>query len=244
MKSKLKKDLEHNYLIIEHDINYNEDYQLKMIKANHPKGILEVTGRGIDDCSQYFYEISGKVSVKAVFEKARIQSEDMKSFVMQLLEAISILRSYMLEANRLILNPEYIFYSNNQFYYCFDPVHEESICEAFHTITEYFVSQVNYEDKEAVFFAYELHKATMEENYSIEQVIHRIAAQSAKENMPKLENRKRSQCYDEEDWEEDHIEGKETEQSKWDPLIPLKKLLKKKREPKWGDWNDLLLEEE
>ena len=47
----------------------------------------------------------------------------------------------------------------------------------FHRLTEFFVKQVDYKDEEGVNFAYTLHKMTMEENYSIEEIMQTLVPQ-------------------------------------------------------------------
>ena len=48
-------------------------------------------------------------------------------------------------------------------------------------MTEYFVRETDYEDKEAIYFAYELHKSSMEENYNIENVLEQIIERKEEE---------------------------------------------------------------
>ena len=70
--------------------------------------------------------------------------------------------------NCLSLDPGHIYVSDEIYYFCYCPGLEGNILEKFHELTEYFVRETDYEQKEAVYLAYELHKASMEENYNIE----------------------------------------------------------------------------
>mgnify|MGYP007113658686 CR=1 FL=1 len=61
------------------------------------------------------------------------------------------------------------------FNFCYFPRCECGIeSKRFHRLTEYFVSEVNYREKEGVHFAYSIHKASMEENYSIERIMNEL----------------------------------------------------------------------
>ena len=60
---------------------YEEDYQMRMLKVNAPDGFLPVRGRGVDDCSYYEYDVSGKVSMKAMYERGKIGEEDLRHFL-------------------------------------------------------------------------------------------------------------------------------------------------------------------
>ena len=67
---------------------YHEDYQMKMLLMNEIEGLLAVKGRGIDNTSFYDYNVSGKISMQALYEKNKISGEDLKSFLRQLLSVI------------------------------------------------------------------------------------------------------------------------------------------------------------
>ena len=45
-------------------------------------------------------------------------------------------------------------------------------------MTEFFVREVDYKDEEGVRLAYTLHKSTMEENYTIEQILEEFERES------------------------------------------------------------------
>ena len=53
-------------ITIEEEELYQEDYQIRMLKINHPEGLLEIGGRGMNGKSYYDYNVSGKISVKAM----------------------------------------------------------------------------------------------------------------------------------------------------------------------------------
>ena len=55
-------------ITIEESVPYTEDYQNKMLEENQVEGLLEMHGRGMDDKSCYDYDVSGKVSMKALYE--------------------------------------------------------------------------------------------------------------------------------------------------------------------------------
>ena len=54
-------------ITIEEHVLYKEDYQMKMLKANSLEGFLKVAGRGMNGNSYYDYDVSGKVSMQAMY---------------------------------------------------------------------------------------------------------------------------------------------------------------------------------
>ncbi|WP_461817673.1 DUF6382 domain-containing protein, partial [Faecalimonas sp.] len=219
MESKYKQDWNHMYFILERPEFYEEDYQMRMLQENKIEGLLQVSGQGINGKSQYSYEISGKVSMKSVYEKMVIEKDELASFLRQFLNLLSQIENYLLNVNCILLEPEYIFYEEGKYFFCYLPIEEEQFCYRFHCLTEYFVGKINHKEQQAILLAYELHKATMEENYSLEKIIGQAMAAS--------ENEIRTEKIRDEEYEDDWIDFDEEEEKKGNIL-----------EGKWRMWKE------
>lgn len=158
-------------ITIEEAAVYHEDYQMRMLQVNEIEGILPVKGRGIDGASFYDYNVSGKISMQAMYERTKISGEDLKLFLRQLLAVIRETENYLLNIHCILLEPEFIFYENGRFYFCYYPQAKQEIWTEIHKLTEYFVKRADYEDKESVRIVFILHKETMTENYSLEKIV-------------------------------------------------------------------------
>ena len=97
-------------ITIEESVLYKEDYQIRMLEENQIEGILPVKGRGRNGCSFYDYDVSGKISMKAMYERSKISSQDMKKFLSQLKQVIYSVERHLLNKQCILLRPEYIFY--------------------------------------------------------------------------------------------------------------------------------------
>ncbi len=151
--------------------HYEEDYQMPMLRQNHLEGILEVDGCEVEGRARYTYEISGLVSMKSMYENTCIKKQEIQDIVTRILEVTEILQKYMLNPNCLVLKPEYIFYKDGKWFFCYFPNMKEDLYRLFHELTEYFVRMLDYEDTEGIFLAYELHKATLQEHYDLELIM-------------------------------------------------------------------------
>lgn len=201
MKTYIKNDLKRTYLVIEGSEGEKEDYQSVMLKENDIPGILKTDVRNIDNQVYYNYDISGKKSLESVCEKANLSYEEMRTLVQELSDTIWNLGRYMMDGNCLLLEPEYIFVEKGHYYFCYYPSTENTSKELFHQLTEFFVREVNYQDEKGVHFAYTFHKATMEENYSIEEILKVFFAEEMEEIVKEIQ--------DESFIEYEHIEEKE-----------------------------------
>lgn len=266
-------------ITIEEEEVYREDYQMKMLLMNEIDGLLPVKGRGIDGVSFYDYNVSGKISMQAMYEKNKLSGEELKSFLRQLMAVIRETEKFLLNIHCILMEPEYIFYEDGKFYFCYYPQAKQDLWEEVHKLTEYFVKQADYEDKECVRIVFILHKETMAENYSLEKIVKECVKEEKKEEQDAGEGEIRVQKLYDEDEEEDEEKGEEEHNSEekykknpglytadYDSLqhdwikmqhhgslimeetenmwTPVKRLLNRRKKPKWGDWDGLYIEEE
>lgn len=229
---------------------YREDYQMRILQANDIQGFLKVRGRGADKNSCYDYNVSGKISLQALYDRNNIGEKEIKKFIKTLMNIMSETERHLLNINRILLKPEYIYYEDGEYYFCYYPPGKGNIWEEFHVFTEYLVKHADYNDSECVRIVFLLHKETMEENYSLKKIAEECMASSQSESVDqKKQDTEKVQStveYDSahHDWIASQEMGslimEETEYM-WSPV---KRFLKKHKKPKWGDWDGLYIEEE
>lgn len=238
---------------------YEEDYQMRMLRTNAMEYLLQVMGRGIDDSSCYEYEVSGKLSMSAMFERGTMTAKDVEVLLLSIRGAIRETENHLLNVHCILLQPEYIFYEEERFYFCYFPPSRGNIWEGIHQLTEYLVKHIDYSDHAGVEGVFLLHKKTMEENYSLEKI-----SREYKELLEKGEGREKagekvrerdrdsgderlsllfgeSDEYAREIPEEEGMESILIKESKnfWEPV---KDLLNRRKRKKWGDWEGFLKE--
>ncbi len=247
--------MERKITIEEHEL-YKEDYQMKMLKANSLEGLLKVAGRGINGSSYYDYDVSGKVSMQAMYARAKLRAEDIRQFMEQLGNALKETEKYLLDIHCILLDPEYIFYEEGHFFFCYYPPAKQDIWEKFHVLTEYMVKVADYQEEECVRLTFLLHKGTMAENYSLEKLIAECGEREEKDMekpvrktmIDELLEEKRGQTsyYDteEHDWITELEMGGSIMRETDNLWLPVKRFLNKHKKSKWGDWDGLHIEEE
>jgi len=228
MKKRYQRNRSHAYLILEEDKIYKEEYQLRMILENEIKGLLKMQGRGIEGKSCFFYDIAGKESLKKYYKKKTISKEEIMQFLKSLQRVMDNLYEHMLDVSSLILKPEYIFWQEGEIYFCFCPYEKCNIHKDFHGFTEFLVSQIDYEDRESIWLAYELHKRTMKSGYDLNQLIEEMLSKAQEKNQPE----------EEEKWEQQKV----CEEVVFDSYLPTTK--KKRKRGKWGNWDAFMMEKE
>lgn len=165
MKTTYEKDWDKTYLHIDLEETFNENYQLQMIRKNKIPGILKMKGIGLNNGSRYTFTVNGMQSMRQTYEKTTIKKEDIWQFISSLITVTNTLKNYLLTPDCLLLSPDYVFIENGIYLFCYLPIKQKILSESFHEMTEYFVKNLDYEETEGIFLAYELHKATLQENY-------------------------------------------------------------------------------
>lgn len=235
---------------IEEKAIYKEDYQMRIFQENDIQGFLKIRGRGENENSCYDYNVSGKVSLKSLYERNNINEKEIKMFLKALINVLCEAERYLLDINRILLEPEYIYYEEGEYYFCYYPPGKGNLWEAFHIFTEYLVKHADYNDPECVRIIFLLHKETMEENYSLKRIVEECLEDTQEEceneGSQDSENMYAAPEYDREqhDWIAKQETGglimEETEHM-W---TPVKQFLRRHKKPKWGDWDGLYIEEE
>lgn len=238
-------------ITIEEEKVYTEDYQNKMLEENVIKGLLRMSGRGMDDKSCYDYDVSGKISVRALYEKHAMDAKEIKILLKNILSVVKEVERYLLDVNCILLDPEYIFYTDEKYYFCYYPPGGETLWERFHHFSEYLVKCADYQDAECVQIVFFLHQETMKENYSLEQIIRQCLKEEEekKENIQEQvreEEKEATGYFDsaEHDWIASQEMGSVILRETDNLWTPVKRFLHKRKKPKWGDWDGLYIEEE
>lgn len=239
-------------ITIEEPAIYREDYQMRMLGANEIEGLLPVRGRGMDGNSCYDYDVSGKLSIRALYEKSEIGAKDLKVFLSALRDVIENVKKYLLDIHCVLLDPDYIFYENDRFYFCYYPLKSTQLWEDIHELTEYFVKRADYADQECVRMVFLLHKETMAENYSLDKIIdeclreEEAASGKRDSSEPKAKMPEEEIRYDAErpDWAAEQETGAYIMEDAENFWTPMKRFLKKHKKPRWGEWDGLHIEEE
>ncbi len=127
LKPRYYKDAMHNYMILCREENC-ESYQYKMLAANQVDGLLPCSLRFIDEKCFLYYEITSRQSLACLFEKREMSSEEVNILLQETARMNAKLEEYLLDRERLLLRPEFIFYDfvQEKFYFTYLPGTKEA----------------------------------------------------------------------------------------------------------------------
>ena len=159
-----KRELNHSYLILKNENQHAlSDYPARMLFSNSINGLLPCTPRLIDGETSLYYEITSRQSLSQIYETKKFNSGDLKSLFEALFHTITCMEDYLLDADLLLLSPDYIYQDfESSFYFCCFPLESAPSGKDFVSLTEYLLPKINHEDNQAVLLGYGLYKDSLE----------------------------------------------------------------------------------
>lgn len=144
-------------------------YQYRMIEMNRIDGILPCEVRYIDGDRFLYYEITGRQSMKSLFEDRRISGAQFRNFL-QAIERISdILSEYLLDESQVVLCADQIFLDMNtdQYFFTYYPGEEEAS-----TVFRFIADVIDMSDKAAAACAFRLCALEGDGKAALRQAVH------------------------------------------------------------------------
>ena len=176
MNTEFERGLHKNYMIIkaaEADVflpaDIKDSYQIRMLSDAGAKGFLGLKIRYFNGKEEFCYDISSKQKLSDWFRAKKINNSELKSILNNLCEALANAEDYLLDAEHIVLNPDYIFsvMDNNTLYLCYCPLFEEDITKSGQEFLQYLLEIIDYNDKEAVEMGYEVFRLCMKAGFGI-----------------------------------------------------------------------------
>ncbi len=183
MKTEYKRENHRSYLVIAEEIkkdtaNENE-FAITMISENKIPGLIPVGERLFNGEKELYYDISSRQSLDVMYEKRPITADVLKRLFSDLRSAYGCIDEYLLDTDKVLLKPEYIYTDLNDgsFEFLFYPF-DETGSEDGYEFAEYILDRISGEDEDAVMTAYEFYRLIKEEEGDIAACLMRLERSS------------------------------------------------------------------
>lgn len=177
MKPSYKRDMEHNYMILESPVKVQgSEYQIRMLLLNQIPGLLACNMRIMDGTVSFYYEITSRQPLTRIYEAALMNREDIVRLVSGIEKGMEGMKRYLLNPDHLVLNPDYVYMEpeTREVWLCCLPFYEGQIAEEFQELTEFVLKHLDHSDSEAVILGYEIYSEAAKENYNLEKILRSI----------------------------------------------------------------------
>ena len=180
MKVVFEHDLAHNYMIPDYESEYGKvsekaenEYEIHMLEENHISGFMACVRKKINGERKYYYEITSRQSLQQICEGTSLGVKDIKIILRCLYQALQQADQYLLDGNKIVLEPEciYLDIESREAVFCYLPVYEGRIQDSFRRFASFLLYHLNQADTEAVLLVYEINRNVQGKNYALLDIL-------------------------------------------------------------------------
>lgn len=165
-----RREMKHNYLIIEQDNAQMQGYEENMLKENQINGLLKFQLKQVDNRRYFYYEITSKQPLSRILEFHSINKQELINLITGITQILNRLPAYLLKEDQILLQPEFIYIEPEQFFVslCLIPGRDRKFAEEMSELLRYILGKINHQDKECVVMAYALYQESVKDNYGMD----------------------------------------------------------------------------
>lgn len=218
MKIDYRREIKHNYLIIDPEELFWQGYESQMLSRNQIEGILRFQIRQTDEGARFYYEITSRQPLSRILGNRNIQAEEIRKLVIGIFNILERMESYLLGEGNILLNPEYLYVEPDSFrvWLCLVPGLKKNFPEDFSKLLEYLLGCVDHQDRDSVVLAYGLYQETRKENYGLEDIMRLLQQEKTNQNAA-FEKTEYSNCKNQSEFEQNQPNAENINKEKeWD----------------------------
>ena len=166
-----------NYAVIDtkEEWKCEDDYEVKMLMLNTPEYFLHITMNYIDEKNSIYYDISSKQQLSKLFEYGKVTMEDVKSLFDNISRMVRVVDEYMLNLDRVILNPQdiYVSLSDKKYSFIYSPVAgEKDFYDKMRSLFEYILERFDHSVKKSSLVKfYEIYQRILVRDYTPDKLM-------------------------------------------------------------------------
>lgn len=187
MNVSYKREMRHNYLILEAAEGQEENFELRMLTENMIEGLLRLRVRQEEKGRFYYYEITSKQPLGRLLEFKEIKREELGKLMTGIGAVLYHLEDYLLQEANIVLEPEHIYIEpeSYQVWLCYLPGYQKSFPEAMEKLLQYLLKKTDHKDNDTVVLAYRLYQESQKDYYGIGDLL-RIVRESQQGKLKQL----------------------------------------------------------
>lgn len=166
-----------NYAVIDtkEEWKCEDDYEVKMLMLNTPEYFLHITMNYIDEKNSIYYDISSKQQLSKLFEYGKVTMEDVKSLFDNISRMVRVVDEYMLNLDRVILNPQdiYVSLSDKKYSFMYSPVAgKKDFYDKMRSLFEYILERFDHSVKKSSLVKfYEIYQRILVRDYTPDKLM-------------------------------------------------------------------------
>lgn len=177
MKVSYKREMNHNYMIIDSFEHGEDSYESRMLADNIIEGILKFRVRHYEAQKEYYYEITSKQPLSRILEQRSIKGEEVHTLLLGIAAVLKRTEEYLLKEEQILLEPEYIYITPDSFavYLCLIPGYKSDFPAKVTALLAYLLGKIDHRDKDGVVLVYNLYHESLKENYGMTDLLNHLS---------------------------------------------------------------------
>lgn len=173
MEIRYRREMRHNYLVIEPEASRAGGYESRMMSDNKIEGLLRFHTVRTDDKISYYYEITSRQPLLRILESRSITRTELSGLILEIAATLERLEAYLLPEEQILLEPEYIYVEPETFRvsFCLVPGSSRDFPQAVGTLLQFLLGNVDHQDKDCVVLIYGLYQESQKDNYGMEDLL-------------------------------------------------------------------------
>ncbi len=184
MDVKFLKDYQHNYMIVKcEQEEFAHSYSCKFLSANKIKGILHCSVRYINSMAYLYYDVTSCTTLAQLFQSKKMTFEQIKELFWQTHQMLTDVSAYFMEEIKLVLLPEFLFYSLSEKSYrgVFCPEYEAGE-HPYAALMDFVLSHMDTGNQKLADCIYQIYEMSEEEGFRLEDAVRMIDEYNDTEN--------------------------------------------------------------
>ncbi len=168
-----KRNSNQNFMILEGEEG-EPGYEKFMLQENSIPSLLDYHTMEINSQYQFWYEITGKKSLRDFFDQEGVTEENLRKAFCGIQNALTELSGFLITEDHIYMNPDTVFVeqgSSKRVFLCYTPLAHEPYSNQLQLIMEYVVSVVDHHKAELAKLCYEMYEVTTQSQFSITDLI-------------------------------------------------------------------------
>lgn len=209
-----KRGVAQAQLVMEAPEDYAGGYQFSILSYNRPEGFLPVSECSEDMTRRFYYDVTGCSCLEDMMIRGRMDAAMVAQLIEALWLALSQTEEYLLDGGKICLDPAYIYYRNDRFYFCYIPFKESDFDWEFQQLAAFIAGHTDPADERAADMANRLEEMSRAYAVDLDKLKALTGEPKAKREavlMPEIAETLEEEDPDDETtlpWDDWHIESK------------------------------------
>ena len=156
-----KRSPERSFMILEGE-PYEEKYEEKMLRENEVRTLLAFYTVEMDRRIQFWYDITGKRSLRDMVEQEGVTFENLERIFRYLSVAWQMIEKYLIREENVLIDPDSVFFENGilekEAFLCYCPFSHPGLSEQIQKIMDFLISMVDHEKEDVTQLCYEMYE--------------------------------------------------------------------------------------